>query len=88
MKKIFLGIFAYVLVSAIRIARLANTLKIAHAKKVKSLVDDLVVTCNETVNTWKTSINFFNKTNYWLPCVVTVKYYMKHELTIPCFLSN
>lgn len=51
MKKIFLGIFAYVLVSAIRIARLANTLKIAHAKKVKSLVDDLVVTCNETVNT-------------------------------------
>ena len=77
--------------SVIRFARLANTLNIAHAYKVKCLTDDLVVTCHKIVDTSETaSINLIIKQiiGFYVLLVITVKYYMKHGLTIiPCLLS-
>ena len=67
----------------------------------KNLVHDLIVTCYEIVGTTEnTSINFNDKTSYWLFCVVllaiacllllliiAVGCYMKHVLTILSFWS-
>lgn len=69
--------------------------------KSESVVDDLVITCDETVDIPEaTSINFNNEINYWflsvvilqiacllLLLVITVKYCMNCGLTIPCLLS-
>ena len=69
---------------------------------IKSLADDLVVTCDEILDTPDTtSINSNDKTNYWLIAsvllavtwlllllaVIVVKYHVKDELTILCLLS-
>ena len=68
---------------------------------MKSLADDLVVTCDEILDTPDTtSINSNDKTNYWLIAtvllavtwllllaVIVVKYHVKDELTILCLLS-
>ena len=60
--KIISRIHIYVLVSVIKIVRLVNTLKTEY---MKSLIDDLVVTCDETVDTPESeSINVCNKINY------------------------
>ena len=67
---------------------------------ITSLVDDLVVTCDEVENIPKsTSISPSNGINYWLiaaallaiACLllllaITVKYHMKSGLTISCLL--
>ena len=68
---------------------------------MKSLADDLVVTCDEILDTPDTtSINSNDKTNYWLIAsvllavtwlllllaVIVVKYHVKDELTILCLL--
>ena len=66
---------------------------------MKSLVHDLVVTCDEIVDISRTiSASLKGKTNYWLvvslviACllllvVVVVKYYMKRGSKITCLLS-
>ena len=68
---------------------------------MKSFADDLVVTCDEILDTPDTtSINPNDKTNYWLIttvllavtwllllAVIVVKYHVKDELTILCLLS-
>ena len=68
---------------------------------MKSLVEDLVVTCGEIEYTPVSPvINSCDRTNYWvidivklaitfllLLLVIVVKYYIKIELTIPCLLS-
>ena len=61
-KDYFSNPYIYVLVSVIKIVRLVNTLKTEY---MKSLIDDLVVTCDETVDTPESeSINVCNKINY------------------------
>ena len=58
MKKIILEILAYALASVIRIL---NTKKKAHVDE-KSLVDDIVVKCDEFVDAAKTaSVNLITK---------------------------
>ena len=67
---------------------------------MKSIFDDLVVTCDEIINTPETiSISLSGGINYWLIAVVllaiacllllvvVVKFNIKHGLTIPCSLS-
>ena len=67
----------------------------------KSLIDDLVVLCDEILDTPNiVSVNSTKKTNHLLLgvallatlclkllVVITVKYYIKHGLAIPCLLS-
>ena len=67
---------------------------------MKSIVDDIVVNCNEFVDMAKTApVNPNDKTNYWLTAVallaiacllslvvIIVTYHMKLGLTIPCLL--
>ena len=67
---------------------------------MKSLADDVVVTCDEIEDTpERASINLSDGINYWLISVVLlsityllllmaiiVKYYMKLGLTIPCII--
>ena len=68
---------------------------------IKSLIDDLVVTYDEIVNTQEDApISSINGINYWLINVVVlsitcllsvmfivVKFYIKHGLIISCLLS-
>ena len=54
---------------------------------MKRLVDDLVVTCDETVDISK-SVVLIAIACLLLLEAITVKYYMKRGLTIPCLLSN
>ena len=69
-------------------------------KFMKSLVDDLVVTCDKTEDTPESEvINLSNRINDWLivvllaikgsvlPVDIIGKYNMKRGLTIPCLLS-
>ena len=67
---------------------------------IKSLLENLVVICDEIVDTPDSaSISLRSGINYWLIPVVLlaiagllilmaiiINYYMKHELTIPCLL--
>ena len=68
---------------------------------MKSLAYDPVVTCDEIMDTTETaSIDSNHNPNCWviavvhlaitcllLLLVITVKYYMKHGLAVPCLIS-
>ena len=64
---------------------------------IKSLADDLVVTCDEIADTPNSVVfNPSNGINYWIIAVsiynrvfiiTGIKYYIKRRLTSPCLLS-
>lgn len=67
---------------------------------MKSHVDDIVVICDEIVDTSETTSINPNDKKYWfvavailtiacllLIVVIVVKYYIKRGLTVPCLLS-
>ena len=95
------GMIVYVLASVTKIVRLANNWK--DCERVKSLVNDLIVTCDEIWDPTESvpiKMKWIDEVSYWLIAavllvparllllaVIVIEYYLKCGLGISCFLS-